>query len=139
VVSLAYANLSGCALNGHSLLGIDLSGANLRNADLSGANLSGADLSRVDLSRADLSRARLRGANLRGAILRGAILRGAKGWTEEQLTAAKSLERATMPDGQKYEDWLKRRGEGDSATPEQRGPWWGGPYHRGIWRRLFGG
>jgi hypothetical protein len=114
VVSLAYANLSGCALNGHSLLGIDLSGANL--------------------SGADLSRARLRGANLRGAILRGA-----KGWTEEQLTAAKSLERATMPDGQKYEDWLKRRGEGDSATPEQRGPWWGGPYHRGIWRRLFGG
>jgi uncharacterized protein YjbI with pentapeptide repeats len=124
VVSLAYANLSGCALNGHSLLGIDLSGANLCNADLSGANLSGADLSR---------------ARLRGAILRGAILRGAKGWTEEQLTAAKSLERATMPDGQKYEDWLKRRGEGDSATPEQRGPWWGGPYHRGIWRRLFGG
>jgi uncharacterized protein YjbI with pentapeptide repeats len=134
VVSLAYANLSGCALNGHSLLGIDLSGANLRNADLSGANLSGADLSRADLRVADLSRARLRGANLRGAILRGA-----KGWTEEQLTAAKSLERATMPDGQKYEDWLKRRGEGDSATPEQRGPWWGGPYHRGIWRRLFGG
>jgi uncharacterized protein YjbI with pentapeptide repeats len=124
VVSLAYANLSGCALNGHSLLGIDLSGA----------NLSGADLSRADLRVADLSRARLRGANLRGAILRGA-----KGWTEEQLTAAKSLERATMPDGQKYEDWLKRRGEGDSATPEQRGPWWGGPYHRGIWRRLFGG
>jgi hypothetical protein len=46
-----------------------------------------------------------------------------------------------MPNGQQYEDWLKSRGKGGSATPEQEGgPWWGGPYHRrGIWRRFFGG
>jgi len=44
------------------------------------------------------------------------------------------------PDGPTFEEWLKSRGKGNSATPEQRGPWWGGPYHRrGIWRRLFGG
>jgi Pentapeptide repeats (8 copies) len=104
----------------------------LADADLSGADLIGADLSRANLS----------GTHLFGADLRGAYLIGAKGWTEEQLSEeARSLEGATMPNGQQYEDWLKSRGKGDSATPEQEGgPWWGGPYHRrGIWRRLFGG
>jgi hypothetical protein len=43
------------------------------------------------------------------ASLREADLSGAKGWTEEQLSEARSLEGATMPNGQKYEDWLKDR------------------------------
>jgi uncharacterized protein YjbI with pentapeptide repeats len=47
----------------------------------------------------------LSGANLHRAYLKGAIL------TKEQLTACRSLEGATMPNGQKYEDWLKSRGE----------------------------
>jgi hypothetical protein len=34
----------------------------------------------------------------------------------EQLLAAKALEGATIPDGQKYEDWLKSRGE-DGENP----------------------
>jgi hypothetical protein len=85
------------------LSGADLRGAVLRNADLGvdewhhygkGANLSGADLSGADLT----------GANLSNADLTGANLYEAKGWTEEQLTAAESLEGATMPDGQKYEE-----------------------------------
>jgi uncharacterized protein YjbI with pentapeptide repeats len=79
VVSLVYANLSGCALSGHSLRGIDLSKANLRNVDLSGADLSYANLT------------------------------DSKGWTMEQLTAARSLEGAIMANGQKYEDWLKSK------------------------------
>jgi hypothetical protein len=54
----------------------------LNGADLSGANLEGADLTKADLS-------------------------DAEGWYEEQLTAAATLQRATMPNGQKYEDWLK--------------------------------
>jgi hypothetical protein len=29
--------------------------------------------------------------------------------TEEQLTECKALENATMPNGQKYEDWLKSK------------------------------
>ena len=45
-----------------------------------------------------------------GADLSGANLREATGWTEEELRRASSLEGATMPDGQKYEDWLKGRG-----------------------------
>jgi hypothetical protein len=48
---------------------------------------------------------------MRRADLRGADLSKARGWTEEQLRAAKCLERATMPNGQKFEDWIKSRGE----------------------------
>ena len=49
------------------------------------ADLRGADLSEVDLTDAYVS--------------------------EEQLLSAASLEGATMPNGQKYEDWLKSRGQ----------------------------
>jgi uncharacterized protein YjbI with pentapeptide repeats len=62
-------------------------------ADLSGADLSGADLSGADLSGADLS-----GADLENATV-----------SKEQLARCESLEGATMPNGQKYEDWLKDR------------------------------
>jgi uncharacterized protein YjbI with pentapeptide repeats len=48
-------------------------------------------------------------ADLSGTDLSGANLNGAERWTEEQLSAAESLERATMPNGQKYEEWLKDR------------------------------
>jgi uncharacterized protein YjbI with pentapeptide repeats len=58
----------------------------------------------VHLTLADLS-----GADLSGAYLKEADLSGAIGWTEEQLTAARCLEGATMPNGQKYEDWLKEK------------------------------
>jgi len=84
---------------------------------LSGADLSGAPLNKVDLRGANLSDANLSGANLRGAFLRDANLftanlSSAKGTTNEQLDAhAESLEGATMPNGQKYEDWLKSRAE----------------------------
>jgi hypothetical protein len=68
------------------------------------ADLSGAHLRRVHMFNADLSRANLSGANL----------------TEEQLTHARSLDGATMPDGQTlrggempngptFEDWLKSK------------------------------
>jgi hypothetical protein len=72
---------------------ISLSGAALTSADLSVADLSGATLTSADLSFADLS---------------GADLSVARGVTNEELDQqALSLEGATMPDGQKYEDWLK--------------------------------
>jgi hypothetical protein len=76
-------------------------------------SLRGADLSDADLFFADLKNANLRGANLRNANLPNANLdhadlRGAKGVTNEELEQqAASLKGATMPDGQKYEDWLK--------------------------------
>jgi uncharacterized protein YjbI with pentapeptide repeats len=103
--------------------GADLSGANLTDA---ADNLIGADLSSADLSGANLSCYRpvrqgsraivlfagqrcsdLSHADLSEADLRGADLSETRGWNTEQLKAARSLEGATMPNGQKYEDWLK--------------------------------
>jgi hypothetical protein len=88
-----------------SLREANLFGAKLRNANLSGANLSEANLGEANLSRAVLSRAVLGGADLRGAV----------GTTDEQIAAAEYLDDATMPDGQKYEDWLKSTGRGEDG------------------------
>jgi uncharacterized protein YjbI with pentapeptide repeats len=115
------ADLSGATLSGAVLRGADLSGATLSGADLSGATLSGADLSWADLGVAVLSGADLSDANLSEAILNGANLSQALGWTEKQLTAAKSLEDATMPHGQNYEDWLKDI-EGSGEDRDNSGP-----------------
>jgi uncharacterized protein YjbI with pentapeptide repeats len=138
--NLSGANLRGAILIEARLRGTNLSEANLseadlREADLSHASLYKADLTQSDLSGADLSDAYpieaklsrailhgayledadLRGADLRGADLRGADLRDVQGVTDEELDQqAKSLEGATMPNGQKYEDWLKSR-EGDGG------------------------
>ena len=117
IISLRYADLQGVKL-GHigKLGGFHLKGIVAVNADLSEVNLfnarlHGADLREADLSEAVLTNATLRGANLRGAKLRGANLTNADltdaQVTDEQLEAAKSVEGATMPDGQKYEDWIK--------------------------------
>jgi hypothetical protein len=84
---------------------VDLKGAYLSRANLSRTNLSEANLIGAYLSSADLS-----SADLFSAYLREADLRGAKGVTNEQLSAATSLEGVTMPDGQKYEDWFKSKG-----------------------------
>jgi uncharacterized protein YjbI with pentapeptide repeats len=99
---------------------IRLSGADLSDADLSGADLScivaetrlGLFVSCADLSGTDLMNANLIGANLSGADLRGADLSGAL-VTQEQLNECKSLEGATMPDGQKYAEWPKSEGRGE--------------------------
>jgi Pentapeptide repeats (8 copies) len=63
----------------------------------------------LDLSDTDLSDTDLDGAVLDNADLAAADLRFARGLTEEQLRVARSLERATMPNGQQYEDWIKDR------------------------------
>jgi hypothetical protein len=104
LISLEQADLRGA-----DLLGTVLSGTYLRGAFKGWANLREADLSGANLSMANLIYAALSKANLREADLSGANLREAKGVTNEQLSAAISLEGATMPNGQKYEDWLKDR------------------------------
>jgi uncharacterized protein YjbI with pentapeptide repeats len=78
----------------------------LREVDLAGVYAPDIDLSAVDLSGADLRGADLRGAVLRDAVLSNAYLMDAT-VTEEQLEQAHSLKGATMPNGQKYEDWIK--------------------------------
>jgi uncharacterized protein YjbI with pentapeptide repeats len=128
IVGLTGADLRGIDLHGADLRDADLrdayvGGADLRGADLSWANLRGADLTLAILSEADLTMALLYGtdlseADLRDADLRDANLGDAKGITNEQLSAAYSLEGATMPDGQTLrgpgmpnkptlEEWLK--------------------------------
>jgi len=137
ITYLNKANLSGADLRYADLSGADLSGANLSGAKLQGANLSCARWGRTkhkggvttlagkscsDLSGADLSEAHLYAkdarvhgltisetmANLTEADLTGANLKGAT-VLKEQLIKVKSLEGATMPNGQKYEDWHKDR------------------------------
>jgi uncharacterized protein YjbI with pentapeptide repeats len=111
--NLSGALLSDANLSGANLFAADLSDANLRNANLSDANLG---LSGANLREANLSDANLRNADLSGANLRNANLSGAQSITSEELEQqAASLEGATMPNGQKYEDWFKskdRKGDG---------------------------
>jgi len=96
------ADLSFAKLHRAKLLHTFMKGAIFRNADLTGALLSGADLTNADLTGADLSEANLSGA---------------RGISNEELEQqAKSLEGATMPNGQKYEEWLKSREVGDSGS-----------------------
>jgi len=96
---LCKANFSGPT----RLSGADLTKANLRGADLRSASLSGTTkLCEADLRRANLSEAILSRADLSRADLSRANLYHAKGLTEEQLKAAKSLKGATMPDGSKH-------------------------------------
>jgi uncharacterized protein YjbI with pentapeptide repeats len=96
------------------------------------ANLEGANLEEAKAV-CNLARTNLRGASLRhaelvwpfslsGADLTGADLVGATGMSNEALHHdAASLEGATMPDGQKYEDWLKdkkaREEDGQNDDP----------------------
>ena len=75
----------------------------------------------TDLVETNLRGAFLSGTFLGGAFLSGADLSGAQGCTDEQLREAMSLEGATMPNGQKYEDWLKDR-EGRSEDGENSSP-----------------
>jgi uncharacterized protein YjbI with pentapeptide repeats len=124
---LKAASLFKAHLRGAYLSGASLSDTDLRESSLERADLSGADLSRAWLDRANLGEANLTEANLSEADLRSADLNEAKGWTEAQLLAAKSLEGATMPDGQRLkgpfvsagptlEEWLKSQGPKDGEN-----------------------
>jgi uncharacterized protein YjbI with pentapeptide repeats len=120
---LTYADLSGANLFRAFLVSAtlseaDLRSANLRSADLRSANLEGADLgplrlapySGADLEYADLRKANLSDTDLSDTNLGGADLAEADGITNEELDQqARSLEGATMPNGQKYEVWLKNK------------------------------
>jgi hypothetical protein len=141
--------LDGADLSDANLASADLSGISLSGADLSGANLSGANLRHADLRHADLDKGKTqtkvglasrirrfiaasslsrvisihsdpRGANLSEADLAYADLTGAA-VTGELLSAARSLNAAIMPTGQKYEDWFKdRERRGEKLTPRER-------------------
>src|SRR5215203_3566224 len=114
--NLSLAHLGSANLRGAYLNDAKLNGAYLYDTDLRGADMRGADLSDAEgsfESGARMIGTRLAGADLTGADLGGAVLTNAE-VSEEQLREAKSLERATMPNGQKYEDWIKDQ-EGGKA------------------------
>jgi uncharacterized protein YjbI with pentapeptide repeats len=104
VVDLSGADLSGAELNGAHLPSVDFSGPTysysdqLRHNDQTAATLPDVDLSDSELRGAVLTGADLSGTDLSGADLTNALV------TEEQLYQAKSLNGATMPNGQKYEE-----------------------------------
>jgi hypothetical protein len=147
-VNLTSVNLKGANLHGAYMARANLTDARLSEADLGDAKLFGANLSLAKLDGANLSAAVLMGdergtplqrisvirtytlgdagpkdANLRHADLSGANLLDAY-VSEEQLDSAESLKGATMPNGRKYEDWLKRgkgrREDGENGGPSQR-------------------
>lgn len=112
--------LNGANLERANLVESNLSYADLERADLNGANLGWANLSRVNLEKANLTEANLSGANLddarlHGANLAGAFLFGAR-VSLKALSTARSLANATMPDGTKYEDWVRRQ-SGEYVPP----------------------
>jgi uncharacterized protein YjbI with pentapeptide repeats len=109
------ANLSDALLNFANLSSANLNRADLSDAYLVDANLSDANLFKANLSGADLGLANLEGADLEGADLYEADLTGATGITAEELDQqAKFLNSATLPNGQKYEDWLLPAGKFDT-------------------------
>jgi uncharacterized protein YjbI with pentapeptide repeats len=112
------ANLQRAILYSTNLYGANLLGANLQQANLQQANLQEANLRRADLLGAKLQGANLQGAHLQGAELQEANLRGAI-VTDEQLATCKRLVDATMPNGQKYEDWIQdKEGSGKGVENE---------------------
>jgi uncharacterized protein YjbI with pentapeptide repeats len=117
--SLVEANLTNADLTDfhplHShLRGADLTSANLTNANLIGADLSDAKLPGADLSDVDLTNALLTNADLSGADLTNADLTGSN-VTPEQLAKVASLKGATLPNGQKFEDWLEDQENGKNG------------------------
>jgi uncharacterized protein YjbI with pentapeptide repeats len=76
----------------------------------------------TELSGATLSEAQFCNAWLHGVNLSGADLDGAKGISTEELDQqAFSIKGATMPNGQKYEDWLKAKAaRGESLNDDQK-------------------
>lgn len=128
--TLTYADLSNADLRAAHLQNTNLSYADLSNADISNANFFSVHMrasrpvgvnpgkpTGTDLSYADLKKAVLKGAVLSGADLTGANV------TPEQLSSARLLRDATMPDGQMlksednpsgptFEEWLNSKSSG---------------------------
>jgi len=127
---LRLTNLKGADLKGSDLSHTDLRGADLSDADLSEVNLAGANLLPYDkenparLNAAHLANGvdttainftddhvvptKMTRTNVDGADLSGAYLMGVVELSEQELERqAYSLTGATMPNGQKYEEWLK--------------------------------
>jgi uncharacterized protein YjbI with pentapeptide repeats len=104
IINLREADLRGALLHNVDLRDTYLYGADLRGADISGADLSYATLvftnmAGANMTATDLHGSDMRGADVSGSNLKGANLQDAQNTRDDQLTKAKSLAAATMPDG----------------------------------------
>ena len=114
---LEHTNLSGADLRFSNLTSTTMKDVNfstyilpegkLRKTNLSNADLTYSDLSNCNMIGANLTNAHLEHSNLSNVklidtILMFANMTGAKKVTDEQLSKAFSLYRATMPDGKPY-------------------------------------
>jgi len=127
-VALCHAQLQGADLMMANLSTIDFHQAQMEWSDLSMANLMGAKLTRATLSGANLEK-----ANLENADLYKANLRYIRNLTDEQLSKAKRLCGAVMPDGKHYDGRynlaadldLARWGDVDVNSPEAMAEFYG--------------
>ena len=110
---ISHQKLSNAKLLGATLRGADLTSALLGKANLEATHFDRLDILmdeedrvRLDVTSSELIRTNLVDADLSGTILKRADLLGTK-INDQQLASSGSLEGATMPNGQKYEDWLK--------------------------------
>jgi uncharacterized protein YjbI with pentapeptide repeats len=103
--NLEWSNLRNAQLDHSFLFQAKLGWSQMQGAILRSAYLDSASLIKAQLQGADLREASLRGANFDEANLRDAKV------TYEQLVQAKSLNRATLPDGREY------NGQVDSKKP----------------------
>jgi hypothetical protein len=98
-VDISQAQMANIDLRDTYLVGANLSRADLQHAILSDAILMFTNLSNANLANINLQGADMHNSNLTGANLAGANLRDVTGLTSGQLSQARSLAGATMPDG----------------------------------------
>ncbi|MBP1468905.1 pentapeptide repeat-containing protein [Candidatus Chloroploca sp. M-50] len=131
------ASFQGAELCGADMKGAKLQKANFYKAELQSANLfmaemQGVDLREANLEDADLGKADLRGANLQQAKMKDVDLFQVDMSTanltgchidDKELSRAKSLRRAIMPDGQLYDGHLRLWGDvlGEKILEEVNG------------------
>jgi uncharacterized protein YjbI with pentapeptide repeats len=128
---LAMTELPNADLRDACLIGTDFRGANLQEANLSGAYFRrpegstqhyADELRAAGLPAEQIENAFRRPTKLTDAILFSADLSGVRGVTNEEVEQQNAhLDGATMPNGQKYEDWLKDK-EGRGEDVENSGP-----------------
>jgi len=113
--------MSQCSLLKRQDTVVILEGANLAKADLHEVDLGGANLSGANLTSADLSDANFIRANLSGAYKVTDEKTKQPITNEELVQQTKFLEGATMPNGQKYEAWIKdKEGRGEAGENSGR-------------------
>jgi uncharacterized protein YjbI with pentapeptide repeats len=98
-MDLHNAHLSNIDLRDTYLVGANMSGADLHNTNLSDATLIYTNLNNANLAGTNLQATDLHNVSLAGANLAGANLKDAVGLTADQISQARTLKGATMPDG----------------------------------------